>query len=421
MKYHRNYSIFFSVAALCQIVSCNLSAIAPKDFNRLNWVEVSHNKLSTQIMFDFAQPVFFKPSVQKARNLLRLVFPGMNGQNFDAQKVLSKLTILQQCGLVKHIAITEVPKDQTKAITMAIEFAPDQGAEVEQKNAAAKNKFLIKWSTIESPHRLIIDIFRKDNLDKLTHKDAILLHATNKTQQYDVDIIPKHLSVNQRSPRIIIDPGHGGSDTGTKGHLGLIEKDLSLDIAKRVHLMLKKRGYNALLTRHNDKEVSLLERAHLAHQLGGDFFVSIHVNSSGSMLKNSWGIETFYLDGCNLLPSHNQTGLFFVNCEDNQDTVKNLHNHMAKSFNYSKNLAGSIQNSLINTLKEKNIPYNNRGIKPEKFRLFLFQQNIPTALVEVGFLTNLHEAKRLSHRAYRNIIADGICEGIRASAHNFFE
>lgn len=416
---NRMLHIFVLVTSFQNFIA---QANTPKTPNKLNWIEISHNKLSVQIMFDFAHPIACNPKVAQSSQQLLFAFPDMELKNFNAAHVTTKLTQLQTDGLLKKFMILDKNSTQ-KDLSLSLEFPSHRQINNTATNAntTVENKFLIKWSMLEKPHRLIVDIFLKENLDKLVKKDAVLLYATNNTQQYDT-IIPEALSAQKqlapatkKMQRVIIDPGHGGSNTGAQGYQAIREKDITLDISKRVHAMLKKKGQKSLLIRSVDKDMSLLERAQLAHQLQGDLFVSIHANSSGNLdcsPNSPNGIETFYLDGNNLLASHHKTGFLFINQKKDSDLIDRLNNYMQESHSQSKLLAEHIQKSVLNTLAQNNIIVTNRGVKKEKFRVLLQMQPVPTTLVEVGFVTNPQEASRLAKPAYRNLIAQGICDGI---------
>jgi N-acetylmuramoyl-L-alanine amidase len=363
-------------------------------------------------MFDFNDPVVVKHNILKDKHQLQLHFPGMTLKTFAPNNVLPKFVKLKEMGLISNIEITE-KGGQNPRVLLAIEFAPYRTIKNNktEEEEQIKNIVLIKWNTIESPHRLILDIFLKEDLDQITKKDAVLLHASNNTQQYDVQVAPHGATTHTNGPRIVIDPGHGGSDMGAKGFFGLVEKDLTLDIAQRVHKLLHNNGYKSLLTRSEDKEIPLVKRAHLAHQLKADLLVSIHVNSSGMMGTEAQGLETFYLLASDRLPQQGKTGFLFINCEKDINVVKQLNKYLIDTMNHSKMLAHYIQKSVLTTMHQKHMNICNRGIKPEKFRVFL-QTEVPAALVEVGFITNKQEAERLNKVNYRNLIANGIYQGI---------
>jgi N-acetylmuramoyl-L-alanine amidase len=380
--------------------------------NNLNWIDVVEHQLSTKIIFDFSKNISFERRVITEKNQLLLSFPGMSLKTFDPQKVISKFAPLKKSGLIKHIKIEEKTNNSPKVI-LAIEFHPYRY----EKNTntkplqQTKNQLLIKWSTLKNPNTLILEIFKKEDLEKLVKKDAIFLYAKNDVFSSGSSP-PYNLHKGnefRRDCRIIIDPGHGGSDCGAKGHGGLVEKKLTLDIAKRVCFTLKKSGVRTFLTRSIDKNVSLANRAHLAQQLKADLFVSIHVNAAAN--KKATGVETFYLDGNQMLSTEKQTGFLFVNLKKDLDIVYKIENRLKTLLNKSKSLANHIQDNVILLLQKKNISIKNRGIKKNKFQVFI-RSGVPSALVEVGFLTNINEAKRLSQSWYRELMVQGICNGI---------
>lgn len=390
--------------AMIQTFSHTACARNSKQLNRLNWVECSQSNLSSQIMFDFTHAITVEKRVDKEKRQLQFFFTGINPQTFNAQQVLPKLIKLKEIGLVKNMEIT-AQKNDASSIMFAIEF------EERDLGNNKKNKLIIKWSVLEKSYRLIIDIFRKTDLEKL-QKNAVLLHARNNITQYDVMPVSdkKVVQAAHKKKRIVIDAGHGGDDTGAKAW-GLTEKDLTLALATLVYKSLKSRGYRAFLTRSTDTNISLNQRAQLAHQLHADLFVSIHVNSSGIIGSNASGLETFYLDGRELLPTHNKTGFLFINNKKNPQLVERIGEHLSKTLDASKSLATHIQNHVLSKLHQHKIDIVNRGTKPEKFRNFL-QTGIPCALVEVGFITNWAEANRLAQPLHRKILAQGIVDGI---------
>ncbi len=391
-----------SLGGLFALSCCHLLSTDKKDINQLAFVEVSKNRLSTQIMFGFQGPIQFTPSINQQHNQLIFSFPGTSIQAFNSKAVLAKFQSLKKDGLIRNVSL-QVKKTPEPMIALVIEFAPYRS--VNNGDERTRNKFLVKWNTLENSYRLIIDIFLKEDLDQLTKKDAILLHTRNDAQQYDVQ------PVYHQQPHIVIDPGHGGKDTGAKGHFGAIEKDITLKIAKKLHKELKNHGYTSLLTRSDDKTLSLEDRSNIAHQLRADLLVSIHVNASKK--PRDMGLETYFFNCNELYPRKGKTGFLFVNIDKNLDTIKRLNNHTAKTIEQSKRLAQAIQTNIIKNLRDNSITINDRGIKPEKFRVFL-QTEIPSSLVEIGFLTNHKEARNLMKKSYQKIIAQGIYQGIES-------
>jgi N-acetylmuramoyl-L-alanine amidase len=412
MKYNLLHGF---VAALLVATAHGQGVESGNAINRLNWVEVSRNQLSTQIMFDFDKPLQFKKRVDKAKHQLQFLFPGMNLRSFNPNMVSTKLMQLKALGMISNVTVSEKNNNGPK-IMLAIEFSPYRTTTDKATNATATypNKLLIKWSTLENPNRLIVDIFLKEDLDKLTQRDAVFLHATNDVMQTDTNAMA---NLNPPVPigemRIVIDAGHGGPETGAKAW-GLVEKEIALDIAKRVYKKLKDSGYQTSLTRNRDVKISLKDRAQLACQLGAKRFVSIHVNASADIKGHACGIETYYLNNTEMMPARERTGFLFVNLEKDVRAVYQVARHLQATMQASQKLAQSIQQNLLLTLNDNKFKPVNRGVKPEKFRTFL-QSGIPAALVEVGFITNKREAELLATSSYRKNLAEGIYRGIRAS------
>ncbi len=190
-------------------------------------------------------------------------------------------------------------------------------------------------------------------------------------------------------PTIIIDPGHGGRDEGAKSH-GLVEKELTLDVALRLEKLLQEIGFPTLMTRREDVHLGLSERATIANGIGNSVFVSIHFNQSP--YKSASGVETFYASE-KLVPDNAWTWVGFFNKppvpEDN-----------------GEDLAGYIQLAMVEQLEA-----NNRGIKGRA--LYVVRHvRAPAVLVEGGFISNAFDAQLLSGPAYRDRLAASIAEGL---------
>jgi N-acetylmuramoyl-L-alanine amidase len=195
-------------------------------------------------------------------------------------------------------------------------------------------------------------------------------------------------------PTVVIDPGHGGIDDGTK-YFGLAEKNMTLDVAQRLDSLLKGLGVNTLMTRTDDVYVSLPRRAELANGVADEnanaIFVSIHFNqSSGESVD---GIETYYADK-KIPPPDDWTWIGYFNHPEDE------------SLDRGENLAADVQTAVVTHMGE-----TNRGIKSRS--LFVTRHTrMPAILVEGGFLSNKIENQSLRNDAYREQIAEGIAAGI---------
>ncbi|MBI4690477.1 MAG: N-acetylmuramoyl-L-alanine amidase [Nitrospirae bacterium] len=211
---------------------------------------------------------------------------------------------------------------------------------------------------------------------------------------------------------IMIDPGHGGSDSGTTGKMGTKEKDITLDIAGKLKERLKRYGhYNVLMSRENDTAVPLNQRVELAHSSRADLFVSIHLNYLPSKPINI--IETYYFgpssdDKTQRLAEQENAGSqyglsdFKVMIEKIGKTLK---------LQESKELAASIQKNLYLNIKKQNINVHNFGIKRAPF-VVLLGVDVPAVLAEVSCLSNREEEIELNTERYRENIARYLEAGI---------
>jgi N-acetylmuramoyl-L-alanine amidase len=212
--------------------------------------------------------------------------------------------------------------------------------------------------------------------------------------------------------RVVLDPGHGGSDHGTKTSSGLLEKDLTLDLARRAMRDLGELGFEVHLTREDDRKLSLKERASFANELRADLFVSIHFNWFQDGRRNR-GIETFYLGSTEDPEIHRLTS------RENRDSgytlgeVRRLLESLYTDFRQEQSgaLAQAIQQELLNTVRKQAPEVRDRGVKPAPF-LVLIETEMPAALAEVSSLANEEEARLLVTEEYRQALAQALARGI---------
>lgn len=216
--------------------------------------------------------------------------------------------------------------------------------------------------------------------------------------------------------KIVIDPGHGGRDTGTIGPTGLMEKDVALDVAKRLAKLVEERlGAEVVLTRTEDVSVPLEARTELANQEKADLFLSIHVNSSRYPGVN--GVETFYL---NLTRS--QADLE-VAARENAGSSKSLHQlvelvqkiALDDKIQESRDFAAHMQNALYQLARDQDPRARNRGVKKAPFVVLIGAQ-MPSVLVELGFISNPAEERLMRDENYRQKMAEALYNGLAAYA-----
>lgn len=210
-------------------------------------------------------------------------------------------------------------------------------------------------------------------------------------------LVPQLLKISwPKAPkRIVIDPGHGGSDPGAqhKGY-GLFEKNLALDLALKLKAQLQSKGFEVFLTRESDIKLSLQERPQIAKRFQADLFISLHFNAASA--KDVMGIETYVLTPVGQ-PS---TGRGHLETDD----LQMMTGHDWDIPNIC--LGYAIQAALSDQVKGED-----RGVKRARFAV-LKSLECPGVLLECGFLSNDQEANRLKQAAYRDLLATAIATGI---------
>jgi N-acetylmuramoyl-L-alanine amidase len=212
--------------------------------------------------------------------------------------------------------------------------------------------------------------------------------------------------------RIVIDPGHGGHDTGTIGPHGLEEKDLVLEVARRLGKMLETRlGAEVVYTRKDDTFVPLETRTAIANQERADLFISIHANSSRD--PGARGVETYYLNFTSspeaLEVAARENAVSEKSIYELQDLVKKI--ALKDKIEESREFAGDVQQSLHSGLALKSPAIRNRGVKKAPF-IVLIGANMPSILAEISFVSNPTDEHRLETAEYRRRIAESLYRGI---------
>jgi N-acetylmuramoyl-L-alanine amidase len=215
---------------------------------------------------------------------------------------------------------------------------------------------------------------------------------------------------------VVLDAGHGGKDPGGLGKYGTKEKDIVLDITKRIGRLLEKRsGIKVVYTREEDVFIPLIDRTKIANDNDGKIFLSIHTNSHNN--RKIQGFETFLLS-----PGSNEDAIevasrenSVIKMEEKVSQYENLDGEnlimatmaQASFLKESEDLAAKIQTELGKRLKTPN-----RGVKQAGF-FVLIGASMPNVLVEIGFLSNPNEEKKLKQNSYKDKIAEAIYEGIK--------
>lgn len=212
--------------------------------------------------------------------------------------------------------------------------------------------------------------------------------------------------------RIVIDPGHGGKDTGTIGPTGLEEKNLVLDVALRLRKLIERRmGCQVIMTRSTDVFVPLEERTAIANEYGADLFVSIHANSSHD--PGARGIEVYYLNFTSdpeaLRVAARENASSTESVYQLQSLIKKI--VLTEKIDESRRFATIVDNQLVRHLDVVGDPQHNRGVKKAPF-VVLIGANMPSILAEISFVSNPHDERMLRRGSYREKIAVGLYDGI---------
>jgi len=214
---------------------------------------------------------------------------------------------------------------------------------------------------------------------------------------------------------IVIDAGHGGHDTGAIGG-GKREKDLVLQVAKKVAKELRKRGHPVYMTRTKDHFLKLPQRTKIADKKNAVVFISIHANSVPKSKRNKiHGIETFFLQNTRDAKSQR------IAQRENKSVLKGTNTLSRKvivdsvlsgpKIVQSNKLAIDVQRRIITNVRSKYKSVKDGGVRHAPFWV-LVGASRPSILVEVGYISHPRERKRLFTSSYQNLIAKGIAEGV---------
>ena len=297
----------------------------------------------------------------------------------------SMLTNAQR--LVKP-GIRSIKLAQFKPNILRIVFKNDSVLKVRFK--IADNELIINAQPTKRGHRS-----KKALHNSVTH------NATSPSQ--------KHL---QQRKTIVIDAGHGGKDPGASGYRHYKEKHVVLGVAKYLRDYLKQRGYRVYMTRSGDYFIKLRKRTKFANRKKADLFISIHANASKN--KKAKGIETYFLSPSRssrakrVAAMENRADIDDMNYYAKQSFLSFLNNHKIIASN---KLAIDLQQGILLELRKHYKGVVGGGVREGPFWVLVGAQ-MPAVLIEIGFITNPSEAKRLVSKRYQKKLAKGIAEGV---------
>ncbi len=224
---------------------------------------------------------------------------------------------------------------------------------------------------------------------------------------------PGGASTTRRVARVVLDPGHGGTDPGAIGPTGVKEKEVTLDIANRAAAVLTKHGISVVLTREDDHFVALEERTARANAASADLFVSIHCNAADRHDKR--GIETYVLDTSNdivaarVASRENATS----QAATQELGVILASMRLADQATHSTHLAELMQKAAVASLRAKYTQVHDGGVHNAGFYV-LVGARMPAALFETSYISNPVEEQALATEEYRQRLADAVVNAIEA-------
>ncbi len=269
--------------------------------------------------------------------------------------------------------------------------------------------------------RVVLESNKPINSIFSIEKNKIIIKIDQKTgYSMDRKIIKKkytqkYFNIPSKQKIIIIDPGHGGKDSGAVGYKRLKEKNAVLKIALKLGKYLKKYGYKVYYTRSRDIFIRLRNRTHYANLKKADLFISIHANAAPkrSQYLTSKGVETYFLSPARSARAKRVSAL------ENRVDISSMDYYTKQVFlNFlnrqkiisSNKLAIDIQRGILKNVRKKYRVVDG-GVRKAPFWVLVGAQ-MPAVLIETGYITNPTEATRLFNPYYESLLAKGIADGV---------
>ncbi len=316
------------------------------------WALASNGSLKLRTSTGAKLEAFYQSSSSDKGERVWIDFPGE----------LSRPRAIKGNGSVKEIRLGKPTKGKTRLV---IEFLPSVELEPSklQLIGISPNTWELKIIGLES------NSFRSIGEGNILRNSIKRTFEKIKIKDLDVSSLP---NVPYGKYKVVIDPGHGGSDPGAVGINGLRETDIVLEVSKSVSEFLKNKGVKTILTRNYERTLDLQPRVTKANNSKADAFVSIHANATRGRRKDVNGLETYYYSGY-------------------------------KGHSLAKNIQKQI---LIFSPQSPD-----RGVRRSRFYV-IRKTSMPAALVEIGFVTGMYDADLLRQKNYRDQMAFAIAKGI---------
>ncbi|WP_298754078.1 N-acetylmuramoyl-L-alanine amidase [uncultured Arcobacter sp.] len=265
--------------------------------------------------------------------------------------------------------------------------------------------------------KLRIELIHRKNLKTIyiIGKKRIIIKVLDiKESKSNVTAVKTLLNKNKV---IVIDSGHGGKDSGAVGDKKRYEKNTVFAVSKYLYNDLKKRGYRVYLTRNKDRFIQVKNRTVLANRKKADIFISIHANAAPKSVRaKARGIETYFLSPARSARAKRVAAL--ENSSDMNAMSNNSQNTFLTILNQSKitssqKLGIDVQQHLLYSARKKYKDVVDGGVREGPFWVLVGAQ-MPSILIEIGYITHKEEGRRLFVKSYQKTLAKGIADGIDA-------
>jgi N-acetylmuramoyl-L-alanine amidase len=376
----------------------------------------------TRIVIDQDRPIKFQACELKKPD--RLVFDLLNTQ-LAASVERDPLPVND--GILKQVRSSQYAPDVVRVVLdlaniksyvafplhdpdrLVIDVTGDGGKRADEEPSTAETGSLQnEQRTAEAVAQAKADLQNPITLPSKTHD------GSNNTE----DSLSLSRQLGLKIKTIAIDAGHGGRDPGAIGRSGLKEKTITLDIARRLAVLVKERlGCTVVMTRDKDVFIPLEQRPFIAKSKGADLFVSIHVNANRK--RKARGIETYIQslrasDRDAMATAARENSMSTKRLSELKSELDRIFADLAKDdkLEESLQLAHAVQGSLVDTMAPIKGNIVNLGVK-RAFFYVLINTEMPSILAEVGFISNPHEEKLLRTDSYRQSIAESLYQGVK--------
>jgi N-acetylmuramoyl-L-alanine amidase len=355
--------------------------------SRLTSVRFLSSKAYTRVMMDLSGPVRYETHrlpADPSKGLAPRIYIDLFNTELSMD---AKEPLVVEDGLLRQVRVGQFSAD---VVRIVIDMASPGEHPILQ---------------LPDPHQLVIEIQGQKSSD--------VVAAAGKRNSGSMTPAIKNKPLPAVGIRkIVLDPGHGGKDPGAIGVGGIAEKDIVLAVAKKLASKLQTQmGVAVVLTRKDDRFISLEDRTAIANAEDADLFVSLHMNASPN--SEAKGLETYYLDNttdeASLRLAARENGTSRRNVSDLQFILSDMTQNM--KLEDSITLAHRLHDTLVDNMSQKLADVKDLGVKKALFYV-LVGARMPSVLVEMFFITNKTEGRAMSQESYQNAVVDALYDGI---------